>query len=353
MKLVTYSKVSDKKIGSISALLCCVLILTALLLSACAGVEVTPRAEAAGAAERIEAPEVPDIDTLLEETEEKDEEKPAADAVQEEEAEFDIEELDEERRARAERLVEAMTFFVYGSAAGETDFETETAVKRANEILSSGGMEYVEYGLMEELLRKQGDLFEVEAGDSISRIRWGAYKFHADIYVPLQVKVKAERRDGSYYAVASAAMVFRRTETGERLARAVAESSRPETAPTNEEAVRKAVEAVVEKAMNSGLAAARRGALRSVGRGYTYTIEIRNTSNEDSVQGFVKSLEKEVESLERIESNSERTRLRVHYIGTVTELEDTVLAAAGESSGMERMFLVYQRGDTVLFNTGN
>jgi hypothetical protein len=351
--LVTGSKNSNKRSGAIFGLLCCAAIITALLLSACAGVRPASRAHAGGPTEAVEAPEAPDIDKLLEGAGDRDDEKAAEAEVSEREAEFDIEELDEERRARAERLVEAMTYLVYESAAGETDFETETAVKKANEILASRGREYVEYAQIKQLLQKQADLFDRETGGSISRMRWGASKFHTDIYVPLQVKVRVEKRNGIYYAGASAAMIFRRTETGEELARAAAESREPETASTSEEAVRKAVETVVEEAMNSGLAAARGGALRSVGRGCPYTIELRSTFDEDTLQGFVKSLEKEVESLERIESNSERTRLRVRYIGTVTELEDTVLDTAGESTGMERMFLVYQRGDTVIFNTGN
>ncbi len=262
-------------------------------------------------------------------------------------------ELSEEKRRRLAKILESMSYLVY---PGEDDADSSAAreaVEAANGYLAEKNLGFVPYEQVRRFLRERADLYQNETDGRISSLRWSAETFDSDIYVELMLNTKTSKEGNSYFATSAVSLLFFHTSTGEEWARS---SSASPSATMSTKSIRDAVDGsvkeTVRRAMENGLESLRSSGFQRLRDGLPYTIELESTYNDETLAKFVKRFEKEVEFIERTKTTSERTIYEIRFIGSVTELEESVFETAEQVHGLEDMFLVYQRGDTIAFNTG-
>jgi hypothetical protein len=203
------------------------------------------------------------------------------------------------------------------------------------------------------MLQERSDLYQRETGGQVSPLRWSAETFDSDIYVELMLNTKTSKEGGNYFATSAVSLLFFHTATGEERARSsYSSASAAMSRRSRREAINGSVRETVRRAIEEGVESLRRNGFQRLREGIPYRIELQSTYNEELLSKFVKQFEKEVEFIKRTEATSERRIYEVRFIGSVTELEETVFETAGRIRGLEDMFLVYQRGDTIAFNTG-
>ncbi|MFO7850205.1 MAG: hypothetical protein R6V67_09620 [Spirochaetia bacterium] len=323
-----------------------------LLLAAVSCTTAPPPPPEPEEVEEIEAPEIEDED--IEEVRPPEEKEPEVEVIEEaEEEEFlPLDELTEEKQERLKELLNDMIYLVYTGEEGNNNLR-EIALEAANDYLSQRKIEYINYTHVDHMLEGNDSLYEKETGKSVSPLRWSAYKFGADVYGEIKVKTNHRKNGDMYYGTAGVVVTLYYTSTGEEWAKASYTSpSASRSAQSRKDAVETAVREAVLKVIQEGTKEVRRNAVRSLQKGISYEIELRNTNNKDIEGDFVKSLENEVEFIEKTEESPRKISFRIDFIGDVTELEETVLRAAQDVESLEEMFLIYQRGNTIAFNTG-
>jgi hypothetical protein len=70
------------------------------------------------------------------------------------------------------------------------------------------------------------------------------------------------------------------------------------------------------------------------------------------MRSFADRLERKVQSVRRVSYSPEETIYEVRLIGRITDLEDVIYDTAETVDGLEGMYLVYQRGNSITFNSG-
>ncbi|MFP4618688.1 MAG: hypothetical protein ACLFMZ_07565 [Spirochaetaceae bacterium] len=351
--MINFLQYSGKKCGK--SIFWGVPILTFFLLLAAVSCTTAPpppeETEEPEKIEEIEAPPIEDMD-IEEDKEPEEEPKPAVEEVEEEEEFLPLDELGEEKKERLTRLLNNMVYLVYTGKEEEKDYR-EVVLETANDYLAQKHIGYIEYTHIDRMLQESDSLYEKETGGSVSPLRWSAYKFGADVYGEIEVKTNNRRKGDMFYGTAGVAVSLYQTSTGDEWARTVYKSpSAVGSDAGTGEAVERAVQEAVRNALQEGIGKVRTQAIRSLQKGISYTIELRNINNEDIEGDFVKGLENEVESIEKTEELPYKISFRIDFIGDVTELEDAVFRAARDVESLEDMFLVFQRGNTIAFNTG-
>lgn len=262
-------------------------------------------------------------------------------------------ELGSMQEKRLRKLLENLVYLVYLRDGERPDEVSSFAVKAANEFLEERGIDVVEYRQVRDLLGQRRDQYMKETEGTISALRWIACTFNADVFGEMQVRYNSEAEEETFYATAGVSALFRNTENGEEWAEA---SFRSTTASVSDvsrgDAELSAVEKAVRKVMGEAVAEAQKRAVEVLREGISYRVELRNTYNEEIIANYFKQLENKVESISKEEFSPELSVYRIKYIGSVTDLEHTALETAKEVGGLEKMFLVYQRGHTIAFNTG-
>ncbi len=336
-----------------------ILLLILLLAASCASAPA-PLPEAK--APKVEAPEIDEAMKKSaqtgdsEKTEESAEEKKAGKEEVEEEDSSLLLDLSAAKRQRLSSLLDRSLFLVYtgrSDLSDLTEFELELAVEEANSYLAERGYSYVAYEQLRQLMKGRMERYEEETGGRIPPITWSAETFDADIYVDMRVEAKSSMEEGNHFATSAVSLLFIRRTTGKQWAESSSSSTTAVmSSKSREDALRSSIGRTVRRAMTDGIEEFRKNGARILAEGLPYTIVIESTNDEELLRNFVKSFKKRVESIDRVKSSVEETSFELRFIGDVTELEEAVLKTAEETEGFEEMFLVYQRGNTITFNTG-
>src|SRR6056297_2500217 len=121
---------------------------------------------------------------------------------------------------------------------------------------------------------------------------------------------------------------------------------------STDDALNNAVASATYKAMQEALKQAKNFTEKELRQGIKYQLVLQNTSDARAMRDFVKRMEREVQDIKRLSYSPAEAKYEVRLIGTITELEDIVYDVSEAVDGMEGIYLVYQRGNSITFDTG-
>ncbi len=263
-------------------------------------------------------------------------------------------EVDPQEAAIIQGIVSNLSYMVYYDEKNVTDqFLATTAVGMANKYLSQNGMNYVDLDQIERIKKDQEMVYEEETGQSISIIQWIANKLNADIYIEVAVDANSETRNGRYYGSATVNLKNFDASTGAGRGTAFYQTVPPAMSTVSEkDALNNAVASATFNAIGRAIEQARAYTQQELSQGLKYTLIIQNTPDSRMMRDFEKRMERKAKSIRKLSFSPEESRYEVRMIGRITDLEDLVYDVTEGVSGMEGAFLVFQRGNSITFDTG-
>ncbi len=251
-------------------------------------------------------------------------------------------------------IVNNLTYMVYYDEKTVSDpFIAKTAVGMANKYLAQKGMEYVDLEQIERIKKDQAAAYEAETGQSVSMIQWIAGKLNADIYIEVSVDVNSTTKDGKYYGSASVSLKNFDSSTGAGRGTAFYQTVPPAMSLVSEaDAINNAVASATYHAIEKAVQQAEIYTRKELVQGIRYSLVIQNTPDSKLMRTFMKKLERKVKSVKRLSASSEETKYEVRLIGKMEDLEDIVYDVAESIPGLDGISLVYQRGNSITFDSG-
>ncbi len=244
------------------------------------------------------------------------------------------------------------TFLVYYDEKQVSDpFTSRTAVLTANRYLSSIDFTYIDLSQIESIKQDQEYAFAEETGSS-SMLRWIASRLHADYYIDVAVSTSSYERGGSYYAEASVSLSCFEASTAEGRGSVFIQTEDPVQGNTRTAAVDGAVAKEVSRGMLEIMNTASRYFTDDAGRGTPYELIMMKTYDDKMIRSFQKLLAEQVGSLVRTSFSVEESRYTIVFDGTVDDLADLVYETAEFFPELDGIYLTYQRGNSLTFNTG-
>ncbi len=251
-------------------------------------------------------------------------------------------------------IISNLTYMVYyDEKTVSNPFIAKTAVGMANRYLAENGFEYVDLDQIEQIKKDQAAAYEEETGRSVSMIQWIAGKLNADIYIEVSVDTSAKAKGGKYYGSASVSLKNFDASTGAGRGTAFYQTVPPAMSTVStEDAVNNAVASATYNAIRKAVQQAKVYTEKDLVQGIKYSLVLQNTSDSKVMRAFMKGVERKVKSLRRISTSPAETKYEVRLVGRIEDLEDIVYDVAGNIPGLEGVSLVYQRGNSITFDTG-
>jgi hypothetical protein len=244
------------------------------------------------------------------------------------------------------------TFLVYYDEQQVADpFTARMAVQTANGYLSSIGFPYVDLSQIESIKLDQEYAFQEETGSS-SMLRQIASRLHADYYIDVAVSSSTFSRSGSYYAEVSVLLSAYDSSTATGRGSMFVQSEEPVRGATRNAAIDKAVSEAVEKGMAEIMEKTAVYFVQDADRGQNYELIIMKTYQDKVVRTLEQLIAEQVESFRRISFSPEESRYSIQYSGGMDELIEIVYESSELIPELQRIYLVYQRGNSITFNTG-
>ncbi|MDA3939451.1 MAG: hypothetical protein PF693_09105 [Spirochaetia bacterium] len=278
------------------------------------------------------------------------EEKPAAESTSSSaSAEATPEEI-----ALIDEIISKLSFMVYYDEESAADpFLVKTAVGMANRYLSENGMEYVDLGQIEQIKKDQAAAYEDETGQGVSMIQWIAGKLNADIYIEIVVDANSNTKNNRYYGSASVSLKNFDASTAAGRGSSYYQTVPPAMSTVSEgDALNNAVASATFNAIQKAVDQARAYTQKELTQGIKYDLVVQNTYDSRLMRDFMKKMERKVKSIKRISTSPEETKYEVRLIGQIEDLEDLVYDVSEGLPGLEGMSLVYQRGNSITFDSG-
>ncbi len=259
-----------------------------------------------------------------------------------------------EEKALIDEIIGNLTFMVYYDEDSGTDpFLAKTAVGVANRYLSESGMEYVDLDQIEQIKKDQALAYEDETGKSVSIIQWIAGKLNADIYIEIVVDANSSTKSRKYYGSASVSLKNFDASTAAGRGSSYYQTVPPAMSTVSEaDALNNAVASATYNAIAKAVEQARSYTRKELYQGIKYDLIVQNTSDSRLMRSFMKKMERKVKSIKRISTSPEETKYEVRLIGRIEDLEDLVYDVSEGLAGLEGMFLVFQRGNSITFDSG-
>ncbi|MEA1910813.1 MAG: hypothetical protein U9N32_03935 [Spirochaetota bacterium] len=259
-----------------------------------------------------------------------------------------------EEIALIDEIIGNLTFMVYYDDQSATDpFLAKTAVGMANRYLSENGMEYVDLGQIERIKKDQAAAYEDETGQAVSMIQWIAGKLNADIYIEIVVDANSNTKNNRYYGSASVSLKNFDASTAAGRGSSYYQTVPPAMSTVSEEdALNNAVASATFNAIKKAVDQARSYTQKELTQGIKYDLVIQNTFDSRLMRDFMKKMERKVKSIKRISTSPEETKYDVRLIGRIEDLEDLVYDVSEALPGLEGISLVYQRGNSITFDSG-
>lgn len=262
--------------------------------------------------------------------------------------------VDPQEAALIRDIVDNLSYMVYYDEDQVSDqFLATTAVGMANKYLSQNGMNYVDLEQIQRIKEDQELAYEEETGESISMIQWIANKLNADIYIEVVVDANSETKSGRYYGSASVNLKNFDASTGSGRGTAFYQTVPPAMSTVSEkDALNNAVASATYNAVRNAIEQAEIYTEKELRQGLLYTLVIQNTPDSRMMRDFQKKMERKAKSVRRLSFSPEESRYEVRIVGRISDLEDLVYDVSEDIDGMEGSFLVFQRGNSITFDTG-
>lgn len=259
-----------------------------------------------------------------------------------------------EETALINEIIGNLTFMVYYDEDSQADpFLAKTAVGMANRYLSENGMEYVDLGQIERIKKDQALAYEDETGQAVTIIQWIAGKLNADIYIEIVVDANSNTKNNRYYGSASVSLKNFDASTAAGRGSSYYQTVPPAMSTVSEaDALNNAVASATFNAIKKAVEQARAYTQKELTQGIKYDLVVQNTFDSRLMRDFMKKMERKVKSIKRVSMSPEETKYEVRLIGRIEDLEDLVYDISEGLAGLEGMFLVYQRGNSITFDSG-
>jgi len=246
-----------------------------------------------------------------------------------------------------------LNYMVYYNADAQVDPQyAKIAVSQANRwLIEKMGLSVIDYDQIEKNKKDQSAAWQSETGGSIDIIQYLAQKFNADVYVEIDFTIAQGGQAGGYTASAQGAMKIYETSTATLLG-SISFAGQPAYSPNSVEAAStNAIAAAVWTMMPKVTDQAKSLLSNSLQRGIRYELIIQKTPDSRSVSTFRRALAKSVREVEQVSYSPGETRLNVYAFLPGDKIEDAVYAAAAQA-GLRDINLVYQRGRSYTFDSG-
>ncbi len=259
-----------------------------------------------------------------------------------------------EETALINEIIGNLTFMVYYDENSAADlFLAKTAVGVANRYLSENGMEYVDLGQIEQIKKDQAAAYEDETGQAVSMVQWIAGKLNADIYIEIVVDANSSTKNSKYYGSASVSLKNFDASTAAGRGSSYYQTVPPAMSTVSEaDALNNAVASATFNAIKKAVDQARTYTQKELTQGIKYDLVVQNTLDSRLMRDFMKKMKRKVKSIKRVSTSPEETKYEVRIIGRIEDLEDLVYDVSEGLAGLEGMFLVYQRGNSITFDSG-
>jgi len=265
----------------------------------------------------------------------------------------DWEQATDEEKRFIRRYLDTMSYMVYFNEASKTDpYLMKAAVGQANSYLTSNGMVAIDAAQIETLKRDQQLAYEEEAGQEMSIIQWVAQKLRADVYIELDAATSSESRNGVHYGSANVTMKMFDASTGQLLGSVNRRSQQTVSRSSQQDAVLNALQSTVYQAMPVVINQSKTQMAVQVSRGIRYEIVVQNTSDPRLMSDFRRKIRGRVSEIITVSQSAEQSVYDIYYFGRVDELEDLIYSVSETVPGLEGMYEVLLRGNTITFNTG-
>ncbi len=240
----------------------------------------------------------------------------------------------------------------YNDQGGMDPRLAKLAISQANRyLIEKMGLSVIDFDQIERNKKDQLDVYQSETGGSIDMIQYIAQKFNADVYVEIDLKSGAEGRPGSYTATAQGTMKIFETSTAALLG-SIAFMSPPTYSPaTPDAAIANAVAAAVWQAMPKLTEQSKALIGASLSRGVRYELILQKTPDSRQVTQFERQLAKKFREVERLSFSPGETRFAIFTFQARGKVEAGIEDAA-EAMNLSDLYLVYMRGKSFTFNTG-
>lgn len=241
-------------------------------------------------------------------------------------------------------------FLVYYVEDQETDpFTMRSVVLAADDYIASLGFEYISLNQIEQIKNDQSYAFAEETG-SESMLRWIASRLNADYYIDVAVKSSSSPYGSRYKGEATISLSCFDSSTASGRGSVVFQSKTPVYEETARAAEAKAVSVSMNDAMKQLMEKVSTYFSRDAEKGTNYDIIIMKTSNDKMMREFKRILETKVSGVKRTSFSVEETRYVLQFNGSSEELEDLIYSVAEAVQGMEDLYLLYQRGNSLTYS---
>gem|GEM_PF-4980613 len=258
--------------------------------------------------------------------------------------------------SRPERIwedIEKPVFLVYHNEGQNADPAlASAAAAAANRSLSNYGMEYIAYNQVQEILADQ-DLVFTDVTGRESTLRWIASRFRNDYYINVSFQTSARQTAFSRYeGEAYITLTCYDSYTARGIAEVVHQTGPVTGAASSYGARIEALQQGMEKAMDELMHQIGGEIVAEARSGEQYELIIINSYSDRMMREFAQQLEYRVRSLRRSSFSLDESRYVLVYEGSVEELEDVIYEASSLTPGLSGMYLVYQRGNSLTFDSG-
>lgn len=258
--------------------------------------------------------------------------------------------------SRPERIwkdTEKPVFLVYHERTHMTDPALSTAaVASANTSLSNVGLPYITYDQVKEILKDQ-DLAFTDVTGRASTLRWIASRFRNDYYIDVSFQTSARQTGASRYeGEAFITLTCYDSFTGEGIASVVHQTGALPGATSAFGARMGAVQKGMDGAMEKLLQQISGKVVAQARSGEQFELVIINSFSDRIMRQFAQQLGYRVNALRRSSFSLDESRYVLVYDGSLEELEDIIYETSSLVPGLSDMYLVYQRGNSLTFDTG-
>lgn len=263
-----------------------------------------------------------------------------------------------EERKFINSYLERMTILVtVPDSVNEKKEFKDTAINSANQFLVQRGYNVIDLEQLEEIKRDQQVLFEEETGESMSMIQWIAQKLNADIYIELDFSIELlAEMGGKYKGMATINGKAYEASTGEIVGNFFFTQDKGKASISRESgdtARFLAVKGVTYEYIMPNLLKQMVGKMEKLlSRGIRYEVIIQYPANDREMSKFFRKLNRDIKGYSEIYYSETEAKYEVWYIGSITDLKNSIYDASESVPLLESMYAVATRGKSITFNSG-
>jgi hypothetical protein len=255
-----------------------------------------------------------------------------------------------EEKERLAALLDDLSFMVYFNPDAREHRELlRRAVLRGNEYLESGGFAHTDPEQIDTILAGELGAYEDETGGSVDLLRWTASKLNADIIIVVDGDFSA---NGGRPARGSAQLSLECFTTLDGAMTGRSRYRGEASAASGEQALRLSVDAAMNRLFPEAVSVSLEAYRDTLLKGLPYELVLLNYGERRDYGPFIDALESRLRKLSVASQSSRELHCDLMFLGNVEELESLIYETAARLPGMEQLSLVFQRGNSLIFDAG-